>query len=183
MHHEDLFITAAINGLAGHHPALDALVVQITTLGVPAMVLAVALQWWRVHNRLEVRHVLVAAGLTFLLGLALNQGVLLFVHRIRPYDAGLTHLIIAPSTDFSFPSDHATASFGIAFAFLLHGLKHWGKAFLAAALLIGLSRIYVGTHYVSDILGGMATALVAAILVRFAYRPQTRIDRLVTGLF
>lgn len=183
MHHIDLIITAAINSLAGHLFLLDGLFISITTFGVPLMVAAVALQWWRRDERPWVRHVLVAAGLSFLLGLGLNQIVLLFIHRIRPYDVGLTHLLIAPSGDFSFPSDHATASFAIAFAFLLHGLKRWGTAFAVCAGVICFSRVYVGTHYVSDVLGGAATAALAALVVRLAYRPQTQLDRLITGIF
>src|SRR5262249_1926564 len=46
-----------------------------------------------------------------------------FVHRLRPYDAGVTHLLIAPSHDPSFPSDHSTAVFSIAFAYLLPGCR------------------------------------------------------------
>lgn len=182
MHHYDLLITQSINGFAGQFPALDTFFIFITSFGVPLMVIAVAAQWWRRENRQEVRHALVASGLTFLLGLALNQVVLLFIHRIRPYDAGLTHLLLAPSADFSFPSDHATASFAIAFAFFAHGLRRWGTAFAIAATLICFSRIYVGTHYFTDILCGAMTAAFASLIVKQAYQRDTRIDRFVTGL-
>jgi undecaprenyl-diphosphatase len=111
-----------------------------------------------------------------------NQLVLLFVQRVRPYDAHITHLIIDRSADFSFPSDHATASFAIAAAFLLHGLPRRGFVFLAAAVLLAVSRVYVGTHYVGDVLGGVVTGLIAAILVRVAYREGSKLDRLVTGI-
>jgi hypothetical protein len=40
--------------------------------------------------------VAIVAGLSFLLGLGLNQLILLFIHRLRPYDAGRTHLLIRP---------------------------------------------------------------------------------------
>ncbi|MDH8190437.1 undecaprenyl-diphosphate phosphatase, partial [Klebsiella pneumoniae] len=73
------------------------------------------------------------------LGLALNQLILLLVHRMRPYDGGVTHLLTAPSADPSFPSDHATASFAIAAAFLLHGMWRAGLGFLAAAALVMFS--------------------------------------------
>lgn len=182
MHHYDLTITAAINSLAGKSPLLDTFFIHLTSFGVPLMIVAVAAQWWRRDDRPQVRHALVASGLTFLLGLALNQIILLFIHRMRPYDAGLTHLLLTPSADFSFPSDHATASFAILFAFFAHGFKRWGTAFAIAASLICFSRIFVGTHYFTDILGGMLTAVVAALLVKFAYLPNTRIDRLITGL-
>ena len=114
--------------------------------------------------------------------LALNQILLLFIHRVRPYDGGITHLLIAPSADFSFPSDHATASFAIAAAFLLHDLRRRGLIFLAAALLVAFSRVYIGTHYASDVLGGALTGIVAAALVRSAYWEDTRADRIITGI-
>lgn len=84
-----------------------------------------------------------AAGLSFVLGLGLNQIILLFIHRVRPYDAGVSHLIISPSTDWSFPSDHATAAMAVAASFLFHGLRRRGLGYLTAAVLICVSRIYM----------------------------------------
>ena len=111
-----------------------------------------------------------------------NQLILPFVQRMRPYDGGVTQLLIAPSVDPSFPSDHATATFAIATAFLLHGMRHLGLGFLAAALLVTFSRVYIGTHYASDVLGGAMTGVFAAVIVRAAYREDTRINRLITGI-
>ena len=156
--------------------------IWISAIGVPLLVVAVALQWWVPRSDHPTRHVLVAAGLSFLLGLGFNQLVLLFVQRVRPYDAQITHLIIDRSADFSFPSDHATASFAIAAAFLLHGLPKRGFVFLAAALLLAVSRVYIGTHYVGDVLGGALTGTVAAFVVRAAYREGSKLDRLVTSI-
>ena len=110
----DLFLTQFINGPAGQHDAADKFMIWVSSLGVPLLVALVALQWWRRKDRSGVRHVLVACGLSFLLGLGLNQVILLFIHRVRPYDAGVTHLLIPPSADWSLPSDHATASMAIA---------------------------------------------------------------------
>ncbi|RFC63838.1 phosphatase PAP2 family protein [Mesorhizobium denitrificans] len=182
MYELDASVTHSMNGLAGHSAAIDFLMIWLSAVGVPLMVLAVVVQWWRRADRSHTRHVLVGAGLSFLLGLALNQFILLFVHRMRPYDGGITHLLIAPSADPSFPSDHATASFAIAAAFLLHGMRRAGFGIAAAAGLIAFSRIYLGTHYVTDVLGGALTGILAAIIVRAAYRENTRIDRWVTGI-
>jgi undecaprenyl-diphosphatase len=178
----DAAATHAINRLTGANAAIDLLVISVTAPGVPLLVLTVAGQWWRRADREHTRHVLLAAGLSLLLGLALNQLILLFVHRIRPYDAGVTLLLIAPSRDPSFPSDHATAAFAIAAAFLLNGMRRLGFWYLAAALLMIVSRVYVGTHYVSDVMGGALTGLVAAALVRALYWEGTRADRLVTSI-
>ena len=178
----DIAITRGINSGAGQWPGLDHLMIWTSALGVPLLVAAVAAQWWSGDPRRRTRHVLVAAGLSFLLGLALNQLVLLFVHRMRPYDAGVTRLMIERSADFSFPSDHATSTFAIAATFLIYGKLRWGLAFLAASALVVVSRVYVGTHYLSDVLGGALTGIAAASAVRSTYLEGTRLDRFVTGI-
>jgi undecaprenyl-diphosphatase len=178
----DATATHAINSLAGANPTIDFLMIWVSAIGIPLLVLAVAGQWWRRPDRPHLRHVLVAAGLSFLLGLAVNQLILLFVHRVRPYDAGVTHLLIHPSADPSFPSDHATAAFAIAAVFLLHGMRKLGVWFLAAAALVAISRVYVGTHYVGDVLGGALIGISAAGLIRVLYWKGTAADQLVTGL-
>lgn len=116
-----------------------------------------------------------------MVGLVLNQFILVFVQRVRPYDAGITSLLIPPSGDPSFPSDHATASFAIAAAFLVHQFRG-AVAFLAAAVLISVSRIYIGTHYVGDVIGGALTGIVAVGVVWWIYREGTRADRFLTGI-
>lgn len=176
----DQAITHWINAPAGSSVLLDSIMVTATQFGVPLLVLLIVLQWWSRQERLYVRHTCVAAGLSFLIGLGLNQIILLFVHRIRPYNASVSHLIISRSGDWSFPSDHATATFAIAASFLLHGFGRRGLAFLASALLVCGSRVYIGTHYVTDVLGGAATGILAAAAVRALYREGTQVDRLIT---
>lgn len=178
----DIAVTQWINGFAGSNHLVDLVMIGASEYGVPLLVLLVVLQWWSRQGRPHVRHTCVASGLSFLAGLAVNQMILLFVHRVRPYDAGISHLIIGPSSDWSFPSDHATASFAIAASFLLHRLNRRGLVFLVAALLICVSRVYVGTHYLSDVLGGMLTGVIAAVVLRSVYWQGTRADRLITRI-
>lgn len=182
MYELDAALSHAINGLARQSAAFDFLMIWLSNVGVQIAVLAVAVQWWRTGNRSHVRHIIVAAGFSFLSGLAFNQLILLVIHRIRPYDSGITRLLIERSADFSFPSDHATATFAIAAAFLLHASRRVGLAFLAAACLIAYSRVHIGTHYASDVLGGAVTGVVAAFVVRSVYAEGTRFDRLVTSI-
>lgn len=183
MHNLDLFLTSAINNFAGTNAAIDVIMISATYFGVPSMVLWTVLQWWTQDNRPYRRHVAVSTGLSFILGLLLNQIILLFVHRIRPYDAGITSLLISSTTDPSFPSDHATASFAICFGFLLNRLKREGLVLAIAASLIGFSRVYVGAHYLTDVIGGMLTALISSLLVIRFYNFGSRIDLLLTRLF
>jgi undecaprenyl-diphosphatase len=179
----DITITHWLNSFAGQNAALDAAMIFITSFGVPIMIVLVALQWWSKRPREHMRHAAVAAGLSFLLGLAIAQIILLFIHRMRPYDAGVSHLLITPTVDWSFPSDHATASLAIVAAFVLYGFRRWTYIFLAMATLVCFSRIFVGMHYATDIVGGAVVALVAAIVVKTAYRQGTKIDRWITSIF
>ena len=181
LYENDVALTGWINSLSGHSAIADMVLVWVSATGVPLLVAAVALQWWIPANRSKTRHILLSAGLAFLLGLLVNQILLLGIYRIRPYDAGVSRLLVSPSADPSFPSDHATASFAIAAIFVLNGLRR-GYGFLAAAILVSLSRVYIGIHYASDILGGAVSGILAALAV-FRFYPQgSRIDRFLTSI-
>ena len=119
-------LTYSINALAGKSAAFDSFLVHASAWSVPILILVVAAQWWIGPDRQNNRHILLSTGLSFGLALALNQVILLFVHRIRPYDAGLTRLLTERSSDPSFPSDHATATVAIAAAFFFHHPPPWG---------------------------------------------------------
>lgn len=64
--------------------------------------------------------------------------------------------------DYSFPSGHTTASFSLALTYgltypvLLIGL-------MSIAMLVGLSRIYLGQHYPTDVLAGAVIGSIAAV--------------------
>jgi undecaprenyl-diphosphatase len=175
-------VTHWLNSLAGHQAAVDSILIAVSAWAVPILILAVAIQWWSGEDRRANRHTLVSAGLSFCLALGINQVILLFVHRVRPYDAGVTRLLIEKSHDPSFPSDHATATVALAAAFLFHHAPRRAALFGAAAVLVGFSRVYIGTHYSSDVLGGTLTGLLGAWIARRLFQRDTRLDRFVTGI-
>ena len=75
-------------------------------------------------------------------------------HRIRPCNALVN--VITPlgcNGTFSFPSNHAVNNFAAAvFFYKLFPKIKW--AVFIAASLVAISRVYIGVHYPSDILGG-----------------------------
>jgi undecaprenyl-diphosphatase len=172
----DITVTQWINSFAGQNVVLDGAMIAITKFGVPLMVVMVVLQWWGKRPREKLRQTTIVAGLTFLFALLIAQIILLFIHRIRPYDAGVSQLIIDKTIDWSFPSDHAIASLSIAFAFLLNGFRRQAIAFFCAAALVCFSRIFVGMHYASDILGGAGLALPTAYLLNTHYPRGSKLD-------
>ena len=89
-----------------------------------------------------------------------------FTGRERPFvyfeQNGLTaHVLFERRKDFSFPSGHAALSF--ASAVMLNSLYQNKLAWLyALAFLISFSRIYVGVHFPSDVLGGALLGMFTA---------------------
>ena len=98
------------------------------------------------------------------------------VHRARP-SAELVG-VLAPLTDPSFPSGHVvqyTTLFGITF-FLVYVLAPQSALRTAALtllalpiLLVGLSRLYLGQHWLSDVLGGYAVSVLLLVPYCWAY--------------
>lgn len=137
--------------------ALTNLFIWITLLGNSQVILCfitvtVILLWlWRKNYYILPLFIVVAGSeaFTFL-------GKLAF-HRHRPQMAVYTEQY------FSFPSGHATiavAFYGFIAYILMHFVKSWNKkvniffATIFIIIAIGLSRIYLGVHYISDVWGG-----------------------------
>jgi len=109
-------------------------------------------------------------ALSLILGAVIGNLILKPIfNRTRPFlaDPTLTILIKAP-TSVSFPSGHTTSSFASAVSFCLDPSQKRGLKILAivAACLIAFSRLYVGVHYPTDVLGGIIIGVVSACLIR-----------------
>lgn len=104
------------------------------------------------------------------------------IMRLRPYFAnpgiqcfrapvGSGDIMDIAVQGYSFPSLHsanAVIMFGTPFSNLR---KRWAKAlFVALILLIGISRVYLGAHYPTDVLAGWALGLIALFAVTFVLR-------------
>ena len=87
------------------------------------------------------------------------------INRTRPYVLiPEIDLLIKEAHDASFPSGHTAASFASCFAILPNVKKRWWAPLILMAALISFSRIYVGIHYPSDIVGGFVSGLILGIL-------------------
>lgn len=112
-------------------------------------------------------------GIVVLVSLAINifiTNIALkpLIARTRPFDATSAIIpLISKPHDYSFPSGHTSASFASAFIYYRMCPKKYGIAAIVLASLIGLSRLYLGVHYPSDVIGGLLVGLFSSIA---AYR-------------
>ena len=97
------------------------------------------------------------------------------VARPRPYEVveGLVPLIGKP-TDYSFPSGHTCASFACALVLYRILPKKYGVPAVILASLIAFSRLYVGVHYPTDVLGGMFVGIFSSCLVLWIGKKRTK---------
>lgn len=106
----------------------------------------------------------IALALTFLTVNLLLKPV---IARTRPYEVveGL-RLLVNPAHDYSFPSGHSSSSMAAAvamFGALPYKWKPVGWCAVILAVLICISRLYVGIHYPTDVLCGALIGIILSI--------------------
>ncbi len=150
----------------------------ITTLGNHGM-LWIALTLMLLFFRRTRRAALVSALSMLLTLLAVNILIKPLAARIRPYEVieGL-RCIVARESEFSFPSGHSANSLACAWVLFRLCDRRLGVPALVMALLISLSRLYVGVHYPTDVLAGIAAGmLLAEAAIYLAKRIEPRLRR------
>jgi membrane-associated phospholipid phosphatase len=135
----------------------------ITVAGSSALLLVItAIIYWCVDTKWGLR-----LAVTMALTVAINEILKVAIHDPRPYwyDPRV-QLLTSPHGSFGIPSGHsatALAGWGLLAVFLATG---WGWLIAAAlVLLVGLSRVYLGVHFPSDVLAGWAVGALIAVLV------------------
>lgn len=140
---------------------LDAIVPPITYLGEAGAVWILLALTLLLIPKTRKLGLAVAAALVLDL-LVCNVLLKPLVARPRPFSYldAVPDLLIKAPTDWSFPSGHTAASFAASFALLFSksGKRLWVPAMVLSAL-IAFTRIYLGVHFPSDVLGGFLVGI------------------------
>jgi undecaprenyl-diphosphatase len=152
-----------LNGLAEHYDWIDDLMEVFAQDIVWIMLAVMACLWFtgKEANQKLVFYSFLSASIALLIAsLIISPGV----NESRPFVEHQVNQLIPHAADASFPSDHATLAFSVAFSVFLTRRK-LGAVMLALAVLTGIARVYVGVHYPGDIVGAMALSLLTSIIV------------------
>ncbi|MBM0276382.1 phosphatase PAP2 family protein [Micromonospora tarensis] len=181
LHRLDTAVTDALHGYAQDHPAWVVLMRIWTEVFAPMPLRAVALLLVVWLLRRGARRLALWAATTMIVGGLVGPLLKLLVGRDRP------ELLdpVARAAGYSFPSGHALNATLAAGVLLLVLLPYAGRGVARAALWVGavlltvvtgLSRIALGVHFTSDVLGGwlLGVAVVAATTAAFtSWRAHT----------
>ncbi len=151
------------------NPFLNKIFIGITKLGnaIPVTLICII---YVLLNREEGKYVIACVITSMLLNLLLKN----IVSRTRP-DA----IWLIKESGFSFPSGHAMASmalYGMLFYFISLKKFNYKKLVLglmiSLIILIGISRIYVGVHFPSDILAGFSLSFCVVLIYIYLYQKE-----------
>ncbi|MEU8521815.1 phosphatase PAP2 family protein [Streptomyces sp. NBC_01216] len=169
----DVGLLYDINGLAKDAPPwFDRVMGFVGEYGIMLALVLVALWcWWSVRRRAALGDAV--AGVAALVWAPLAAGVALlvnipirgFVERPRPFNdhQGL-EVLVDGKTDFSFVSDHATLAMAIGVGlFVAH--RRIGLLAIGFAFAEGFCRVYMGVHYPTDVIGGLALGTAVTLLL------------------
>lgn len=169
----DVSLLYDINGLAKAAPPwFDRIMEFVGEYGIIlALVLVVLGCWWSVRRRGTAADSV--AGVAGLIWAPLAAGIALlvnipirgFVERPRPFrDHPGLDVLVAGKTDYSFVSDHATLAMALAIGVFVAN-RRFGLVAIGLALVEAFCRVYMGVHYPTDVIGGLALGTAVALLL------------------
>lgn len=158
-----------VNRFARHTGWLHGPVLAYANYGVVVFGVLLLAGWWLARRKGDAGSM--AAALWAMAGtavaIAVAQPINHAVAEARPWQS-LPHILVLAghSTDFSFPSDHATAAGAVTAGLLLYH-RRLGIIAAAAGVLMCAARVYVGAHYPQDVAAGFVLGA-AVVLIGYA---------------
>lgn len=152
-----------INRYAGKSKILDWLAIFCARYLLYAMLLALFLIAVGHHSRGMFFYSL-SAGLSA--AFVINTVIYSFYKKERPAELKSTKLLISVPQNPSFPSRHAALTSGISFYLFFYNVPI-AIIFLVCSFFVGISRVFCGVHWFSDILGGIISGFISSLIIYY----------------
>lgn len=154
----------------------------ITMLGEETiLILIIAVLYFAFDKRLALR-----IGYITVTSMCVNGVVKNIVKRPRPFASGeVTPARAHTATGYSFPSGHTQTISTWSTAFAMYFKKRWVRVLAAVGIVaVAFSRLFLGVHYPSDVIGGAVLGVSIAIGLSIVYDRTKDVHRLymITGL-
>jgi undecaprenyl-diphosphatase len=170
------------SSLGGQDGGQDA-AIAVNAMALFVLAAVAGALWFVARPSGSARPKIAAVSAAAAAGLALVVNVLLghLWYHPRPFVSHPreTVLLVHHAADNSFPSDHASVAFAIAFAVIML-YRRLGLLLLVGAVAVGIDRIFVGVHYPLDVAASALVGLASALIVTGPCRSLVR--HIVDGL-
>lgn len=154
-----------INTPAGNLAWLDSLMIFLAG-AMPYVFMGFMVLAWLFGRGTGLRYASVLAGFAVIVSMILSYWVGVVYFHPRPFMDGLGVQLVEHKADTSFPSDHTTFVFAIAWSFFLFlRNKSWGWLLLGLATISGIARVFVAVHYPWDIVSAVVLGLIGALII------------------
>ncbi|MFC7785831.1 MULTISPECIES: undecaprenyl-diphosphatase [unclassified Rossellomorea] len=157
----DYKLFSAINLLSGRSEPVDLLMIFLSKKIRYVFIFVLLFMWFRNDH---YRRVSWNAVMSSVITLFLHTLVKLFYFKPRPFAKRRVGILIPSRTDSSFPSKHTLLACAVSTSIFLYD-RFLGSIMWILSVLTGLSRIWLGHHYPSDIIGSAIIASMTSMVV------------------
>lgn len=161
----DSFISKKINSFAGRWKWLDVLAIFCAKY-LPYLLLAILIIFSVLNRRYYILFYPLLSA--FFAIFVVNKLIYLFYKEARPSELKETKTLISVPKNPSFPSRHAAFFFAASFSLFLYDVFLF-QVFILCSCIIGVARVFTGVHWLKDILGGVITGFLSAIIVYYLF--------------
>ncbi|WP_209124147.1 undecaprenyl-diphosphatase [Alkalihalobacillus sp. BA299] len=165
----DYKLFRAINQLTGRYSLLDMLMILISNKVRYVFIFVLISMLFQNYSHKKVA---LSAITSIVLSLFINSAIRLVYFKPRPFVKHRVGILIPSKTDSSFPSKHTLLVFAISTSIFLRE-RVLGSIMMGLSVLTGFSRIWVGHHFPSDIIGSAFISIFTSSVINKTFNQFT----------